>query len=376
MRKIHLTGIGIFILFSSLPRLMAQKDPVENGWESTMRSRMGDRPAKEEGPANWTRTPSLQDNEKVDREGVATRAPVKAPTDPVVRNHRSGVKRENLPGHPELDSGNHTVYLSYNLKGVEDLETQAAPPAKPQAGQAPSKAEEDDFNKLLAENDAAAKKRMIDEFLQKYPESGLTGQVHRVAADLGQRTNNADMIIKHGERALVAFPEDFPVMSILATAYVDRNELDKSEELAERALQLIAVFQKPAQMPEEEWTTTKKALMGGNFSTLGMIHLRRAQAAQNPAEKKSGAEKAVAPLKKALENQPKDDYSYYYLGFAYVLLNDYSNAESSLAKAVALNGVASPNARKLLEDLYKTQHKNSLEGLDKVIAKAKSELEP
>jgi tetratricopeptide (TPR) repeat protein len=355
---------------------MAQKDPVENGWESTMRSRMGDRPAKEEGPANWTRTPSLQDNEKVDREGVATRAPVKAPTDPVVRNHRSGVKRENLPGHPELDSGNHTVYLSYNLKGVEDLETQAAPPAKPQAGQAPSKAEEDDFNKLLAENDAAAKKRMIDEFLQKYPESGLTGQVHRVAADLGQRTNNADMIIKHGERALVAFPEDFPVMSILATAYVDRNELDKSEELAERALQLIAVFQKPAQMPEEEWTATKKALMGGNFSTLGMIHLRRAQAAQNPAEKKSGAEKAVAPLKKALENQPKDDYSYYYLGFAYVLLNDYSNAESSLAKAVALNGVASPNARKLLEDLFKTQHKNSLEGLDKVIAKAKSELEP
>ena len=148
------------------------------------------------------------------------------------------------------------------------------------------------------------------------------------------------------------------------------------EELAERALELIAGFQKPAQMPEEEWTTTRKALMGGNFSTLGMIHLRRAQAAQNPAEKKSGAEKAVAPLKKALENQPKDDYSYYYLGFAYVLLNDYSNAESSLAKAVALNGVASPNARKLLEDLYKAQHKNSLEGLDKVIAKAKSELEP
>ena len=73
----------------------------------------------------------------------------------------------------------------------------------------------------------------------------------------------------------------------------------------------------------------------------------------------------MTPLKKALENQPKDDYSYYYLGIAYVLLNDYFNAESALAKAVALNSVASGNSRKLLEDLYKLQHKNSLEGLDR-----------
>lgn len=365
MRKTYLTGIGFFILFFSPARLMAQKDPFENRWEG----------AKKEGAAYRARILSSQDSNevlfKVDRERLGTGVQAKAPADPEVLNQRFDI-RGDLTGRWEL-LGDQTVDLSYNLKGVQ---AQAAPPAKPQVGQAPSKAEEDDFGKLLAENDAAAKKRMIDEFLQKYPESGLTGQVHRVAADLGQRTNNADMIIKHGERALVAFPEDFPVMSILANAYVERNELDKSEELATRALELIGGFQKPAQMPEEEWTTTKKALMGGNFSTLGMIHLRRAQAAQNPAEKKSGAEKAVAPLKKAIENQPKDDYSYYYLGFAYVLLNDYSNAESSLAKAVALNGVASPNARKLLEDLYKTQHKNSLEGLDKVIAKAKSELEP
>jgi tetratricopeptide (TPR) repeat protein len=368
MRKIYLTGIGFFILFFSPARLMAQKDAFENRWKGE----------KTEGAAYGARILSPQDNNevlfKVDRERLDTGVQAKEPADPVVLNHRFDI-RGDLTGRWEL-LGDQTVDLSYNLKGVDDLAAQATPPAKPQVGQAPPKAEEDDFSKLLAENDAAAKKRMIDEFLQKYPESGLTGQVHRVAADLGQRTNNADMIIKHGERALVAFPEDFPVMSILANAYVERNELDKSEELATRALELIGGFQKPAQMPEEEWTTTKKALMGGNFSTLGMIHLRRAQAAQNPAEKKSGAEKAVAPLKKAIENQPKDDYSYYYLGFAYVLLNDYSNAESSLAKAVALNGVASPNARKLLEDLYKTQHKNSLEGLDKVIAKAKSELEP
>jgi tetratricopeptide (TPR) repeat protein len=363
MRKIYLTGIGIFILFSSPGLLISQRHPLEGRRQGTVTSRMGDRPAKQQGPAH-----SATVYKEVDRDGVQ----VETAPGPVVLN-QFDLKVVNLTGPWELNPVSQT---SYNLKGVQDPAAQAPAAGKTPGGQASSKAEEDDFNKLLAENDASAKKRLIDEFFQKYPESGLTAQVHRVAADLGQRTNNADMIIQHGEKALAAFPEDFPVMSILANAYAERNQLDKSEALAEKALELIAGFQKPAQMPEEEWTKTKKALMNGNLSTLGIIHLRRAQAAQNPAEKKSGAEKAVVPLTKAIENQPKDDYSHYYLGFAYVLLNDYSNAESSLAKAVALNGVASPNARKLLEDLYKTQHKNSLEGLDKVIAKAKSELEP
>ena len=183
------------------------------------------------------------------------------------------IRGENLAGRWELDPGNQTVDLSYNLKGVQ---AQAAPPAKPQAGQAPSKVEEDDFNKLLAEKDFSARKRLIDEFLQKYPDSILNGQVHRLGTDLGQRTNNPDMIIQHGEKTLAAFPGDFPVMSILANAYAERNELDKSEATAHKALQLIAAFQKPPEMPEEEWARTSKALMGGNYSTIGMIHLRRA----------------------------------------------------------------------------------------------------
>ena len=37
MRKIYLTGIGIFILFFSPARLMAQKDTFENRWEGEKR---------------------------------------------------------------------------------------------------------------------------------------------------------------------------------------------------------------------------------------------------------------------------------------------------------------------------------------------------
>src|SRR5262249_36509224 len=48
---------------------------------------------------------------------------------------------------------------------------QTPPPEKPEAGPTIPKVEEEDFDKLVAENDLSAKKRLLDEFLQKYPES-------------------------------------------------------------------------------------------------------------------------------------------------------------------------------------------------------------
>ena len=339
MLKTYLAGIAIFALFTS-PDLWSAQEKAPVGLSEDAMSWRGD-------PEPLRASQNLGHGEELASQAAAPAQQTAPPA------------QQTTPAPPQAAPPG----------------PQAAPPEKPQGPTIP-KAEEDDFNKLLAEKDLSARKRLIDEFLQKYPDSILNGQVHRLGTDLGQRTNNPDMIIQHGEKTLAAFPGDFPVMSILANAYAERNELDKSEATAHKALQLIAAFQKPPEMPEEEWARTSKALMGGNYSTIGMIHLRRAQASKDPAEKKMGAEKAVTPLKKALENQPKDDYSYYYLGIAYVLLNDYFNAESALAKAVALNSVASGNARKLLEDLYKLQHKNSLEGLDQVIAKAKSELEP
>jgi hypothetical protein len=46
----------------------------------------------------------------------------------------------------------------------------------------------------------------------------------------------------------------------------------------------------------------------------------------------------------------------------------------NLARASVVNGTVSPIAKSTLETIYKSQHKNSIEGLDKVLAKAKSDL--
>jgi tetratricopeptide (TPR) repeat protein len=247
-------------------------------------------------------------------------------------------------------------------------------PAKPQIGQAGSPAEMEAFNKLRAEPDTTAKKRMIEEFLKTYPESGLTAYVHQEASYLGQQMNNFEVMIDHGEKSLAIIPENFTLMTILANAYVERNFVDKAEEKAEKAIDLVQSFAKPPAATEEQWTQGKSMLLSTNFSTLGYVHLRRAQGIPDPKEKKAETERSIAPFKKALEHNKVDDISLWRLGLAHVFLNDYANAESNLAKAVAVNGVAASNARSTLEDIYKKQHKNSLDGLDKVVAKAKSEL--
>lgn len=255
-------------------------------------------------------------------------------------------------------------------------EQQPATPTtvKPQVGQAGSQAELEEFNKLRVEADTATKQRLIDEFLKKYPESGLVALVHREGVTLGQQTNNFQLMAEHGEKTLVMMPEDFAVMTVLANAYAERNMVDKAEEKAERAIELVTSAQKPGEMSEEQWAQGKKMLLATNFSALGYVHLRRAQTIQTPAERKTETERAIAPFKKAIEYHQTDDVSYWRLGLTYAFLNDYPNAESNLAKAVAVNGIAASYARSSLEDIYKGQHKGSLEGLDQVIAKAKSEL--
>jgi tetratricopeptide (TPR) repeat protein len=222
--------------------------------------------------------------------------------------------------------------------------------------------------------DPAAKKQMIDSFLKKYPDTGLTPLAHREASVLGMQTNNFEMMRDHGEKFLQAKPDDYAIMTELGRAYGERGGIDRAEEMAEQAVDLISAAEKPPQVTAEQWEQGKKMLLATNFSTLGNVHIRRAQANQDPQGRKALAERALAPFKKALEILPRDDISHWRIGLAYIFLNDYANAESHLAKAATINGVASDFARRDLEEIYKKEHKDSLEGLDKVLAKAKSDL--
>ena len=237
-----------------------------------------------------------------------------------------------------------------------------------------SQQELDDYRRLHGEVNPDLKREMIERFAKTYPESGLLAYVYQDGFYLGRRANDLKIMTLYGEKSLQLWPGNYTLLTELAGIYVQRNLLEEAESKAAAALGLLDRASRPADIPEQQWAADKKALLSRNHDTLGYAHLRRAHLIQDPDVKRIEIDDAVAGFRQALEQRPVDDFAFYGLGFAGMLLNDYAMAESNLAKAVAVDGILMPNARHLLEDLYKGQHRQSLVGLEEVIARAKKEI--
>lgn len=83
---------------------------------------------------------------------------------------------------------------------------------------------------------------------------------------------------------------------------------------------------------------------------------------------------AIAAFQKVAQMQPKNDTAYLYIGLSHWQLQELDQAMDSFAKAVVLGGQTSAKAREYLEQIYKPRNNDSLEGLDKLLEKAKAAL--
>ena len=359
--------------------LAQQKDPLEGRWQGTMRTDNGGGPtvitfAKSGKGYSGTITnplggqPVAFKEVKLDKDKGNARFEMTPQGGAALSvNIKFNLKGENLQGKADIDLGSCKVTFNYDVNRVVDLQA-----ALPQTGQASSQAELDEYNKVRAEENPEGKKALIEGFVQKYPESGLKALVYQEGSNLGLQTNNVQLMSDYGEKSLVVWPENYTLLTNMGDGYVRRGIVDKAEDKAQKAVQILVAAKKPDHLSEEQWSQGKNMLMSTNFSTLGWVHVRRAQANKDPDQKKAEAEKAIDPLKKSLELNPKDDFALFGLGNAYVALNDIPNAESTLAKAVVVGGPVSGIARPMLEDVFKAQNKSA--EVDKALAKAKSEL--
>jgi tetratricopeptide (TPR) repeat protein len=84
--------------------------------------------------------------------------------------------------------------------------------------------------------------------------------------------------------------------------------------------------------------------------------------------------KALEAYEKVAKFDPKREDAYYFIGMCKWQNKDPEGAIDAFAKCVVLNKTYAPRAQKYLEDLYKARHNNTLDGLDQVLAKAKSEI--
>jgi tetratricopeptide (TPR) repeat protein len=171
---------------------------------------------------------------------------------------------------------------------------------------------------------------------------------------------NIEKFTPYAEKTIAEFPieQTYDLALPLAGVYLGKKDLDKAAEYAGK---VMAAFgdKVPPGLQENAWNPSRAfgyGLMGASVFA------------------KKDYPKAIEYYEKAAKASPQADEPYYYIGLSKWQNKDTEGAIAAFAKAVVLKKTLAPKAQEYLEQLYKPLHNNTLDGLDQVLAKAKSEL--
>lgn len=171
---------------------------------------------------------------------------------------------------------------------------------------------------------------------------------------------NTEKFAPYAEKVIAEFPieQTFGLALPLAGVYAGKKDLDKAAEYAGK---VMAAFgdKVPPGLQENAWNPSRAfgyGLMGAS------------------AYAKKDYPKAIEDYERAAKASPQAEEPYYYIGLSKWQNKDTEGAIAALAKVVVLKKALAPKAQEYLEQLYKPLHNNTLDGLDQVLAKAKSEL--
>jgi tetratricopeptide (TPR) repeat protein len=171
---------------------------------------------------------------------------------------------------------------------------------------------------------------------------------------------NIEKFAPYAEKTIAEFPieQTYHMFLPLASVYAAKKDLGKAADYAGK---LMAAFgdKVPPGIEEKAWNQSR----AGAYTLMG----------RSAYDKKDYA-KTIELYEKAAKALPQEDEPYFFIGLSKWQNKDTEGAVASLAKAVVLKKALAPKAQEQLEKLYKALHNDTLDGLDQVLAKAKSEL--
>lgn len=183
-----------------------------------------------------------------------------------------------------------------------------------------------------------------------------------VLADIYLKMENMDKYLAIGQKMLAEFPMDQPLgydtALKMAQIYIQKQDVAAATGLLSKVMDVYGE-KVPPNVQEAQWNATR-AFAYGVIAT-GIYAQKDYPKAQELYER-------VARF------EPKREDAHYYIGMCKWNSKDPEGAIASFAKCVVLNGQLAKRAQGYLEDLYKARNNNTLDGLDQVLAKAKSEL--
>lgn len=241
----------------------------------------------------------------------------------------------------------------------EEGTVQAVEPPVRVLGQGQTPEESAAFSTLEAAISFQERARLAEDFVGKFPESGLAPFAHQIAALAYHQLNDYDKFIHHAEKTVVEIPENPLLFIQLAVAYAQSNESDQAIEKAHKGLELADTIRRPPEVVPTEWESQLNQLRADGKYALGTAYLVRFSGSGKKAPD-SNLEQAQNYLEQAISHDPGYDLAYFRLAFASLKQNNGEKAVKNYARAAALEGFVASQCRENLQKVY--QFLNPKEG--------------
>jgi tetratricopeptide (TPR) repeat protein len=190
-----------------------------------------------------------------------------------------------------------------------------------------------------------------------------SGQLALWIAKAYQSLGNQAKFLQWGEKALAADPDNVEMLSDMTRGFMAMQNAAQALKYAKMSLKALPNAKKPDSMDAQTWKNTVNVAYATAYGVIG------ANAYQN--RDYSGA---IKNLDNAVRYFKNNETAYYYLGMSYWQQNKLDAAMLNFAKAYILKGSTASSAKQYLDQLYKSSHRNSLAGEERVIQRAEQDL--
>jgi tetratricopeptide (TPR) repeat protein len=214
--------------------------------------------------------------------------------------------------------------------------------------------EYDLFETVRTEQNAQKRLDALNQWTQKYPDTDYKKERQLFYLSTYQQLNNAPKMIETANQILAMDPKDFTALFWLATLSMPPagQNADQAEKAANGMLQNIddtfSAAKKPQGMDDATWTKTRTDMEFTAHKALGWA-----------ASTKKNYDVAERELSKALQMNPNDALTSYWLGQAWYQAKKYPLGLYEYARAAAYTGPGALDAtgRKQMDEFLTKAYK-------------------
>jgi len=200
-------------------------------------------------------------------------------------------------------------------------------------------------------------------FAEKVYATKPNAQLALAIAKAYRSLGNDGKFIQWGEKVLASDPENIEMLGEMTRRALAAQNMPQAVKYAKMSLKALPNAQRDPGMDEATWKNTVNTVYATAYGALGAY-----------AYENKNYPEAIKYLDSAVKYFKRNDIAYYYLGMSYWQQNKLDAAMLNFAKAYLIKGAVSASAKKYLEQLYASTHRNKLTGIERVIERAQQDL--